>query len=196
MANHLKSDNKSTIAKTAGKFQFVDNAELHAELAERKLKVLEAIDQGKEPPQISESIGKKLLLISSALSFTPRFSNYTYREDMVMTGVCDCVRYIDNFDTERGTSAFAYFTQICWYAFLRVIKPERKQSYIKHEVIKSMCTVLDDMQLQDQDMDTEFKNYVVEMLSMTDRPGLEKTFSVKPCEVEEEDLEESFKGYL
>ena len=39
-----------------------------------------------------------------------------------------------NFDVER-TNPFAYFTQIVYYAFLRRIAKEKKQTHVKHQLI-------------------------------------------------------------
>jgi len=48
----------------------------------------------------------------------------------------NCLKAIDNYDITKATrtkapNAFAYFTQIAWYAFLRRIQKEKKQQDIK-----------------------------------------------------------------
>jgi hypothetical protein len=55
---------------------------------------------------------------------------------MVMDAVENCLRAIENYNIEAVTrtgapNAFAYFTQISWYAFLRRIEREKKQQEIK-----------------------------------------------------------------
>ena len=55
---------------------------------------------------------------------------------MVMDAVENCLRAIENYNIEAATrtglpNAFAYFTQISWYAFLRRIAKEKKQQEIK-----------------------------------------------------------------
>ena len=55
---------------------------------------------------------------------------------MVMDGVENCLKAIMNYDLNTATrtgkpNAFAYFTQIVWYAFLRRIAKEKKQQDIK-----------------------------------------------------------------
>jgi len=54
----------------------------------------------------------------------------------VMDAVENCLRAIENYNIEAATrsgnpNAFAYFTQIAWYAFLRRIAKEKKQQDIK-----------------------------------------------------------------
>jgi hypothetical protein len=59
--------------------------------------------------------------------------NYSYREEMISDGIENCISYFDNFDPEKSTNPFAYFTQIIYFAFLRRIQREKKQLYIKHK---------------------------------------------------------------
>ena len=53
-----------------------------------------------------------------------------------MDAVENCLKAILNYNIESATrtgkpNAFAYFTQISWYAFLRRIEKEKKQQDIK-----------------------------------------------------------------
>jgi hypothetical protein len=55
---------------------------------------------------------------------------------MVMDAVENCLKAIENYNLEAATrtgkpNAFAYFTQISWYAFLRRIAKEKKQQDVK-----------------------------------------------------------------
>lgn len=57
-----------------------------------------------------------------------------------MDAVENCLKAIENYDIEAATrsgkpNAFAYFTQISWYAFLRRIQKEKKQQDIKMKYI-------------------------------------------------------------
>ena len=45
--------------------------------------------------------------------------------------------YAHNFDPEKSKNPFSYFTQIIYYAFLRRIQKEKKQSYIKYKAIEA-----------------------------------------------------------
>ena len=60
---------------------------------------------------------------------------------MIMDAVENCLRAIHNYDIDAATrtglpNAFAYFTQICYYAFLRRIAKEKKQQDIKFRWIE------------------------------------------------------------
>ena len=71
------------------------------------------------------------MLIAQRLATRPNFSGYMYKDEMVSDGIENCLQYIHNFDPEKSSNPFAYFTQIIWYAFLRRISKEKKQMYIK-----------------------------------------------------------------
>ena len=123
-----KSKNKGT------ENHYVNNKELYAEMCAFKESVRSAEESGEPRPRIPNKIGEALLAIGQRLSTKPNFANYTYREEMVSDGIENCVVYIDNFDPEKSTNPFAYFTQIIYYAFLRRIQKEEKQQYIVHKV--------------------------------------------------------------
>ena len=56
---------------------------------------------------------------------------------MISDGIENCVNYIGNFNPEKSSNPFAYFTQIIYYAFLRRIQREKKQLYIKHKSLET-----------------------------------------------------------
>jgi DNA-directed RNA polymerase specialized sigma24 family protein len=65
---------------------------------------------------------------------------------MVGDGIENCLTYIHNFNPEKSTNPFAYFTQIIYYAFLRRIQKEKKHTYIKHKAFENsmiMNTLVD-----------------------------------------------------
>jgi hypothetical protein len=63
---------------------------------------------------------------------------------MISDGIENCVNYLGNFNPEKSTNPFAYFTQIIYYAFLRRIQREKKQLYIKHKALET-AVVHDEM---------------------------------------------------
>ena len=83
-----------------------------------------------------EYLGNCFSKIATHLSYKPNFVNYMFREDMICDGVENCIQYILNFDPEKSTNPFAYFTQIIYYAFLRRIQKEKKQLEIKQKFLE------------------------------------------------------------
>ena len=100
----------------------------------------DAEDAGVKNPQVPEYIGKCILLIGTRLATKPNFSGYSYKEEMISDGIENCLMYIHNFDPEKSQNPFAYFTQIIWFAFLRRIQKEKKQTYIKFKASQNMLT--------------------------------------------------------
>ena len=91
-------------------------------------------------PVVPDYIAQSFLRIAEGLSHKSNFVRYTYREEMVMDAVENCLKAIENYNLEAATrsgkpNAFSYFTQISWYAFLRRIAKEKKQQDIKAKYI-------------------------------------------------------------
>lgn len=129
---------------------YVNNPDFLQALKDHKAKVKEAAEKGLEKPQLSNYIGECILKIANHLSYKPNFINYTYREEMISDGIENCILYVDNFDPERGSNPFAYFTQIIYYAFIRRIQKEKKQTLIKGKIIMEMPFDAFDVQEQDE----------------------------------------------
>ena len=56
---------------------------------------------------------------------------------MICDGIENCIQYIDNFDPAKSKNPFAYFTQIVYYAFLRLrIQKEKRQMEIKDKILE------------------------------------------------------------
>ena len=116
---------------------YVNNKEFLQAIVERKTLIKEAESVGEGPPQITNYLGECILKIANHLSYRPNFINYTYREEMISDGIENCLQYIDRFDPAKSSNPFAYFTQIIYYAFVRRITKEKKQSKIKDKVISN-----------------------------------------------------------
>ena len=112
--------------------------------------------------QRSNYIGECILKIANNLSHKPNFSNYTYKDDMILDGIENCILYIHNFDPEKSNNPFAYFTQIIFYAFLRRIGKEKKQAYVKNKLIQNMS--FDLFEFQDHDNKEHFENAHIDFM--------------------------------
>lgn len=141
---------------------YVDNVEFYELMCERHNIVEEALRAGKPKPRINDKIGKIILDISTNLAYKMNFINYTFREEMVSDAIENCILYLDNFNPEKSKNPFAYFTQICYYAFIRRISKESKQTEIKKKIIERMGTDLEMFDVQDHDMDEHFRNTMIE----------------------------------
>ena len=73
-----------------------------------------------------------------------------FRDDMISDGIENCIQYIHNFDPNKSSNPFAYFTQIIHYAFLRRIQKEKKQLEIKTKIIEK--TGFDEVMMVDDSL--------------------------------------------
>ena len=124
--------------KPKQKPHYVNNKQFSQAVVDYVSSVNEARKNVIEEPTITNYIGECFLKIAEGLSHKPNFVGYTYREEMVMDGVENCIKAIMNYDIKKATrtglpNAFAYFTQIVYYAFLRRIAKEKKQQDIKEK---------------------------------------------------------------
>ena len=115
---------------------YVNNRELLEALIVYRAKVANAKENDLPKPRITNYLGECFLKIATHLSYKPNFVNYMFREDMICDGIENCLQYIDNFNPEKSSNPFAYFTQIIHYAFLRRIQKEKKQLEIKTKIIE------------------------------------------------------------
>jgi len=115
---------------------YVNNKEFLEAIVEYKRKVELAKKKGKSKPLVPNYIGECFLKIATHLSYKPNFVNYMFREDMICDGIENCLQYIDNFNPEKSSNPFAYFTQIIYYAFLRRIQKEKRQLEIKSKILE------------------------------------------------------------
>ena len=122
---------------------YVNNREFSEAVVEYCTRVQESRGEGEILPVVPDYIAQCFLNIAERLSRKSNFIMYTYREEMVMDAVENCLKAIENYDIDAATrsgrpNAFAYFTQISWYAFLRRIAKEKKQHEVKEKYINTI----------------------------------------------------------
>ena len=142
---------------------YVNNKEFLEAIIKRKEAIKEAEEAGEPKPQITNYLGECILKIANHLSYRPNFINYTYREEMISDGIENCLQYIDNFDPEKSKNPFAYFTQIIYFAFVRRITREKKQSKIKDRLLKR-SNIEDMIITQAHDDPAEFQQQYLDYL--------------------------------
>lgn len=121
---------------------YVNNADFSQAVVDYVKTVQEAKKNNEQLPIVPDYIAQCFLRIAEGLSHKSNFIRYTYREEMVMDAVENCLKAIENYNLEAATrtgkpNAFAYFTQITWYAFLRRIAKEKKQQDVKMKYLAS-----------------------------------------------------------
>lgn len=127
--------------KPKDKPHYVNNREFSQAVVDYVKEVKVAQKAGKPLPIVPNYIAQCFMRIAEGLSHKSNFVRYTYREEMVMDAVENCLKAITNYKIETAThtgnpNAFAYFTQICYFAFLRRLAKEKKQQDIKFKFIE------------------------------------------------------------
>lgn len=121
---------------------YVNNKEFSQAVVKYVELVNEAEAAGDKIPVVPDYIATCFLKIAEGLSHKPNFIRYTYREEMVMDAVENCLKAIMNYNIDTATrtgtpNAFAYFTQISYYAFLRRLAKEKRQQDIRLKYIEN-----------------------------------------------------------
>jgi hypothetical protein len=130
-------------AKAKAKPHYVNNRDFSEAVMEYAISARDAKAKDTKVPTVTNYIAQCFIRIAEGLSHRPNFVRYTYREEMVMDAVENCLRAINNYNIETATrtgkpNAFSYFTQICYFAFIRRITKEKKQQDIKFKFIEKM----------------------------------------------------------
>lgn len=168
---------------------YVNNKEFSQAVVDYCKTVKTAKENNEQAPIVPDYIAQCFLRIAEGLSHKSNFIRYTYREEMVMDAVENCLKAIENYNIEAATrtgnpNAFAYFTQISWYAFLRRIAKEKKQQDVKlkylaqsgieaflsddpgsegtEQVVRAFVDTLKGRIDKVKQKDTEFKEYATE----------------------------------
>tara|TARA_Y100000389_G_scaffold199545_1_gene238137 strand:- start:9905 stop:10447 length:543 start_codon:yes stop_codon:yes gene_type:complete len=176
--NNMKTDKK--------KEHYVNNKEFLAAMVEYRKLCSEAEESGEAKPPVTNYIGECFLKIANHLSYRPNFINYTFRDDMISDGIENCLQYLDNFNPEKSNNPFAYFTQIIYYAFVRRIQKEKKQSEIKSRLIFEGN--YDEFSLNDGE-DRDFRNQFSDFLQKNTILDMPKPKVKKKKEVKKGRLE-------
>ena len=148
---------------------YVDNEKFLKEMIIYKRRFDEAKEKDELPPMISEYLGECFMKIAQRLSFRPNFINYAFKDDMISDGIENCIQYIKNFNPEKSSNPFAYFTQIIYYAFIRRIQKEKKQLYIKYKTMESTPSLSENVELSANDSD---KGYNQETLNTDQKANM------------------------
>ena len=120
------------------KKRYIDNKKFYSEMVKYKTSVDSAERDLKEKPPVTDYIGKCFYDIAIGLSFRPNFINYTYKDEMILDAIENCLTYCSNFDPDKSKNPFSYFTQIVYYAFVRRIEKEKKHNYVKHKLTANL----------------------------------------------------------
>lgn len=155
---------------------YIDNKQFFAAMKEWKLLWDDSVKNNLPRPKCTNYLGECFVKISNHLAYKSNFVNYTYRDEMILDGIENCLRYADRFNPEKSNNPFAYFTQITYYSFIRRIKKEAKQSDTKLRYLQNidLHQLLDE--IDNDSSNHEYFNWVQEQLdkSLQDKADMKK----------------------
>lgn len=85
--------------------------------------------------EIPMTIASAIMQICHRLGSRNNFKNYTYIDEMINEAEVACFAAVRHkkYDPYQYENPFAYFTQIAYNEFRRILKLEQRETYIKHE---------------------------------------------------------------
>jgi hypothetical protein len=147
-----------TRAEKRKKPYYVDNKKFLEAMVEFRESVHKAKEEGAPRPMVPMYIAECIMKIATHLSYKPNFVNYSFREEMISDGIENSLQYIDNFNPEKSSNPFAYFTQIIYYAFLRRIQKEKKYLYTKYKASENANVLGETADRQDHDYGHDYND--------------------------------------
>lgn len=138
--------------RSARSAHYVDNDAFYQEMKIWKLAIAEAKKNGKPKPRMPEPVGAAILKIAKGLGQKINFVTKPYVEEMISDAIENCLMYASNFDHRKYKNPFSYFTQVCYYAFLRRIGKEKKQIYLKYKMLLDTVVRGDGSSLEEHDV--------------------------------------------
>ena len=88
--------------KPKEKPHYVNNREFSEAVMDYAVIARDARENQTQVPKVTDYIAKCFIRIAEGLSHRPNFVRYTYREEMVMDAVENCLRAIANYNIETG----------------------------------------------------------------------------------------------
>ena len=157
--------------QTKASVHYVNNKEFTGAIVKHNEACKVAVTNEEDKPRVSEYIGECIYKIATRLSTKPNFINYSYRDEMICDGIENCLQYINNFNPEKSQNAFAYVTQIIYFAFLRRIHKEKKQAAINQRSIEQAGFLFDTFDTLDgQPAEPGMTNQYIDFLQQNMNP--------------------------
>ena len=101
-----------TKVKAKDKVHYVNNKEFYEAIRAYINHCRMAEDMESDLPRVPEYIGECFFKIAQRIATKPNFTNYTFKEDMILDGVENCLRYIRNFNPDKSKNPFSISQQL------------------------------------------------------------------------------------
>lgn len=192
----LRSKMTDQEKKEVEQVDYIDNKVFLERVVSYRRSVIQAQNTGDKIPPIPDEIGEMFYTLAKNLSNRPCFIHYSYKEDLIMDAVENCIRCINNYriDDDAPKNTFSYFTQVVYWAFLRKIKKEKKALLSRFKLGQQI--VIDEDPLITQSL-TYSMPYMMEYIDNFEKSNSEKSKNkkerkkLKEMEAKQDELEMS-----
>lgn len=121
--------------------------------------------------QMPDSIARAIIQICENLARSGKFVGYTWKDDMVQEAILVCVKSARNFNPDKSTNPFAYFTQIAFNAFRRFLN-------IEHTRLATIENYKQSLNISFDSNDDDIYEYISESARNYDRQ-YQKNYEIK-----------------
>lgn len=97
--------------------------------------MIREIVESKKTGRITEELGRMFLVLAKRYATVPRFSGYSYNEDLQGFAILTLCKVWKSFDETKYSNPFAYYTQVIHNAFFQYDNAERRQRDIRDEML-------------------------------------------------------------
>lgn len=117
---------------TVAKKRKATKDEYYVDPEEFALRIKEYYETEDDHCQNWEILGKFFLKIATRMTTAASFARYSWKEEFIGEALIKMIKALRNkkYSFEFGSSPFSYYSQICYWAFISVIKAEKKQCEI------------------------------------------------------------------
>lgn len=115
---------KKPTPEAIAKKQYMSNKDFYKELV--------ACQKQKK---MSNELGKMFMLLVSHYASKPNFSGYTYKDEMICTGIKACCEAFMKFKPRKSKNPFAFFTMVVHNSFLQTLQKEARQRRIRDKIL-------------------------------------------------------------
>ena len=163
MTKEIKKKYRSRRPRRDTSNDYINNKALYEVMLQFYNDNQEAKSRGLPRPEIPKYVGECLLMIAQKLATKPNFIGYSYKDEMISDGVLNCITYaVEAFDPYKTQNPFAYFTQTIFFAFIRRIESERKQSYVKYKnyTLMNLHDNLDGVDVPTNELNQQINSFI------------------------------------
>jgi len=85
--------------------------------------------------RVSDKLGRMFMILATRYASKPNFSGYSYKSEMINSGIVACVGALHKFDSAKSENPFAYYTSVIHNSFIQILNKEKRQQEIRDRLL-------------------------------------------------------------